>query len=259
MLIVAGFLTGLLVGLTGVGGGALMTPLLLLVFGFAPSVAVGTDLLFAGLTKSVAARIHYSRNLIDWKVVKCLWIGSLPSATLTLLLMQYLLKQSYEFTFLKVCIAVLIIIMAIGMILQKRLHAFGTRLRKSQAVDFIRWQQPLTIFAGILLGVLVTLTSIGAGALGAVFLVYLYPLRLTPDRLVATDVVHAIPLALFAGFGHMLMGNVNFSLLGTLLIGSIPGVVIGALLSTKVPHHFLRNIIAVILVLVGGKLLWTVI
>ena len=116
----------------------------------------------------------------------------------------------------------------------------------------------MTVAAGVVLGVLVTVTSVGAGALGAVFLIYLYPLRLTPPRLIATDIVHAIPLAMFAGTGHLLMGNVNFGLLANLLVGSIPAVIVGAMLSARLPHALLRGALALVLFAIGIKLWWTV-
>ena len=137
-------------------------------------------------------------------------------------------------------------------------NALGRRLRTTDAAHFKAAQAPLTVVAGALLGVLVTLTSVGAGALGAVFLAYLYPLRLTPPRLIATDLVHAIPLAMFAGMGHLLIGNVDGMLLVQLLLGSIPGVMVGAMLSARLPHTLLRNTLSVVLVLIGGKLAWTV-
>ncbi len=257
MLIGAGALTGLLVGLTGVGGGALMTPLLLLFFGVAPLSAVGTDLWFAALTKLFATRVHHSHGLIDWPVVKRLWAGSLTASALTLLWMKLHPVDETAVALLKTAIAVAVVITACGMILQRPLHALGRRLRTSDGAHFKALQAPLTVLAGGVLGVLVTLTSIGAGALGAVFLSYLYPLRLTPPRLIATDIVHAIPLAVFAGIGHLLIGNVNVGLLGTLLIGSIPAVMIGALLSARLPHAFLRTTIAVVLLSIGAKLWWS--
>jgi hypothetical protein len=257
LLIFAGFLTGLLVGLTGVGGGALMTPLLLLVFGVAPNFAVGTDLWFAVFTKSIAAKMHYGSKLIDWQVVKRLWLGSLPGALLCLLWLRFYPDVVGHFDFLKLSIAYAVMVMAVGMLFQERLHRIGQNWRLSEVNQFKRWQAPLTIAAGAVLGVLVTLTSIGAGALGAVMLTYLYPLRLTPSRLIATDIVHAIPLALFAGLGHLLIGNVNFGLLLYLLLGSIPGVVIGVKFSTRLPHALLRYVLAVVLLVIGFKL-WMV-
>jgi hypothetical protein len=137
-------------------------------------------------------------------------------------------------------------------------HALGRKLRTTDGEHFKALQAPLTVLAGVVLGVLVTLTSVGAGALGAVFLAYLYPLRLTPPRLIATDIVHAIPLAMFAGLGHLLIGNVDFGLLGNLLLGSIPAVILGAMLSSRLPHALLRGALAVVLLAIGVKLWWSV-
>lgn len=257
MLVTAGALTGLLVGLTGVGGGALMTPLLLLIFGVAPLTAVGTDLWFAATTKLFATRVHQGHKLIDWVVVKRLWLGSLTSSVLTLLWMKFHPVDTAAVELLKTAVALAVIITALSLLFQKRLHNLGLKFRVADGDHFKKLQVPLTIFSGIILGVLVTLTSVGAGALGAVFLAYLYPLRLTPPRLIATDIVHAIPLAFFAGLGHLLIGNVNFVLLGNLLLGSVPAVIIGAMLSAKLPHILLRTILSLVLLLIGFKLLWS--
>jgi hypothetical protein len=162
--------------------------------------------------------------------------------------------HSQGFQSIKAVIAIVVILTAVGLLLQKRLHQFGTRFRTTDAAHFKALQAPLTILAGAILGVLVTLTSVGAGALGAVFMAYLYPLRLTPPRLVATDIVHAIPLAVFAGLGHLVIGNVNFLLLVNLLGGSIPGVIVGAMLSARLPHGLLRMTLAVVLMAIGIKL-----
>lgn len=259
MLIAAGAMTGLLVGLTGVGGGALMTPLLLLVFGVAPLAAVGTDLWFAATTKLFATRIHHGHGLIDWQVVRRLWLGSLTASVVTLLWMKMHPVDETATTLLKSTIAAAVVITALAMVFQKPLHALGRKLRMANGEHFKTLQPPATVLAGAVLGSLVTLTSVGAGALGAVFLAYLYPLRLTPPRLIATDIVHAIPLAIFAGMGHLLIGNVNFSLLGNLLLGSIPAVIIGAMLSSRLPHGLLRGVLAVVLLLIGFKLWWTVV
>jgi len=141
------------------------------------------------------------------------------------------------------------------MIFKTRLNRFGKRLRSTAPVEFKSVQPALTVLAGAILGVLVSLTSIGAGALGAVMLVYLYPFRLTPRKLVGTDLAHAIPLALIAGIGHLAIGNVDFRLLVSLLLGSIPGILIGARLSVYAPEAILRTLIAIILAVVGLKLL----
>ena len=253
-MVASGAATGLLVGLTGVGGGALMTPLLLLVFGIAPMAAVGTDLWFAAITKLFATRVHHSHDLIDWQVVKRLWMGSLTAAAATLVWMKLHPVDNSAVNLLKTMIAAAVTLTAVGMMLQKPLHALGRKLRTTDAEHFKRWQGPLTVLAGAVLGVAVTLTSIGAGALGAVLLAYLYPLRLTPPRLIATDIVHAIPLAIFAGIGHLIIGNVNLGLLANLLAGSIPAVIVGAMLSARLPHTWLRWALALVLGMIAIKL-----
>ena len=258
LLVAAGALTGFVVGLTGVGGGALMTPLLLLIFGVAPLTAVGTDLWFAALTKLAATRIHHGHGLIDWQVVRRLWLGSLPASALTLIWIRLQPIDASSVHFLTKALAIAVLVTAIGMLLQKPLHAFGKRIRLQHERDFKALQPPLTIAAGALLGIMVTLTSVGAGALGAVLLAYLYPLRLTMPRLIATDLVHAIPLALFAGMGHLLIGNVNFGLLGNLLLGSVPAVIIGAMLSARLHHGVLRIFLSVLLLAIAGKILLSV-
>ena len=254
MLVIAGALTGLLVGLTGVGGGSLMTPLLLLVFGIAPMTAVGTDLWFAAVTKIVAARVHSTRGLIDWQVTRRMWTGSLTASAATLLALSVSPASARSVALLKFAVGGAVMVSATGMLVQGRLNRLGRQLRLAEAVRFKSMQLPLTVFAGAILGILVTLTSIGAGALGAPLLAYLYPLRLTPPRLIATDIVHAIPLAMFAGIGHLIIGDVNFGLLGNLLIGSIPGVIVGAMLSARLPHAVLKGILAILLFFLGLKL-----
>ncbi|MGE3296949.1 MAG: sulfite exporter TauE/SafE family protein [Porticoccaceae bacterium] len=258
LLICAGAVTGLLVGLTGVGGGALMTPLLLLLFGVAPLAAVGTDLWFAAVTKMVATRVHHGYGLIDWSVAKRLWLGSLPASLATLAWVHLHPPTDATVGLLKTAIAAAVILTALGLLLQHRLHALGRRLRTTDDVHFKAVQPPLTILSGALLGALVTLTSVGAGALGVVFLAYIYPLRLTPPRLIATDITHAIPLAIFAGSGHLWLGNVDFHLLGNLLAGSLPAVLLGARLSARLPHGLLRRLLAVVLLAIGAKLAWSV-
>jgi uncharacterized membrane protein YfcA len=254
LLVAAGAATGLLVGLTGVGGGALMTPLLLLVFGVAPLAAVGTDLWFAAITKTFATRVHHGHGLIDWSVVRRLWLGSLTASALTVAFMKLYPVDENAVGLLKGAIAVAVVLTALGLLLQKPLHALGRKFRTGNRERFKTLQGPLTILAGAILGLLVTLTSVGAGALGAVFLSYLYPLRLTPPRLIATDIAHAIPLAVFAGAGHLLIGNVDFGLLGNLLAGSVPAVIAGAMLSSRLPHALLRMLLAVVLMAIGVKL-----
>lgn len=252
---VAGFVAGLLVGITGVGGGSLMTPLLVLVFGMAPAAAVGTDLWFAAITKLVGGTVHHQRGGVDWQVVRRLSLGSLPAAVLTLVWLHTSGLGPVKQGLILHMLGVVLVLTALAMLLKKQLHAVGQRLRSSAPERFKGVQPPLTVLAGALLGFLVTLTSVGAGALGTVMLVYLYPFRMTPTRLVGTDIVHAIPLTMVAGMGHLWMGNVDLPLLGQLLLGSIPGIVIGSLVGTRTSELFLRRAIAAVLVAVGAKLL----
>ncbi|NUP86079.1 MAG: sulfite exporter TauE/SafE family protein [Burkholderiaceae bacterium] len=252
---VAGFVVGLLVGITGVGGGSLMTPLLVLVFGMAPAVAVGTDLWFAAITKLVGGTVHHQRGGVDWQVVRRLAMGSLPAAVLTLAWLHASGLGPVKQGLILHMLGVVLVLTALAMLLKKQLHAVGQRLRSSAPERFKGVQPPLTVLAGALLGFLVTLTSVGAGALGTVMLVYLYPFRMTPTRLVGTDIVHAIPLTMVAGMGHLWMGNVDLPLLGQLLLGSIPGIVLGSLVGTRTSELYLRRAIAAVLVAVGAKLL----
>lgn len=252
---IAGFGVGAVVGMTGVGGGALMTPILVLIFGTAPATAVGTDLWFAALTKLVGGAVHHKQGRVDLEVFKLLAMGSLPAAVLTLLWLQFSHQAKLQNTVLMTALGSVLLLTALAMVFKKRAQTVGQKLREASPVDFKRWQPALTVVAGVILGVLVTLTSIGAGALGTVMLVYLYPYRMNPTRLVGTDIVHAIPLTIVAGTGHLIMGNVNLVLLGTLLLGSVPGIVAGSLLAGKLPESVLRYGIAVILTISALKLL----
>jgi uncharacterized membrane protein YfcA len=255
LLIFSGALTGFLVGLTGVGGGALMTPLLLLFFGVAPMQAVGTDLWFAAITKIFGGRVHQKHGLVDWYVLRLMWLGSLTSSLLTIIFLKFYPLGDGLVSNLQSIIAIAVLITAIGIFFQKQLHQFGLKIRLTDAEKFKALQPILTVLSSALLGILVTLTSVGAGALGAVLLAYLFPIRLTPPRLIATDIVHAIPLAFFAGIGHLWMGNVDFMLLINLLVGSIPAVIVGARISAKLPHNILRILLGLILMLIASKLL----
>jgi len=252
----SGFGVGVIVGLTGIGGGALMTPLLVLVLGVAPQVAVGTDLLFASITKVFGVVIHGRRGTVDWGVVKRLAAGSLPVALLTVLVLAALGGSQVRSGLILNGIGVALALTALGLGFRRRLHELGRILRTDTPESFKRWQPVLTVVAGAVVGCLVALTSVGAGALGTVALIYLYPYRLTAAKLVGTDLAHAIPLALIAGAGHLMLGNVDFALLANLLLGSIPGIVLGSLLSARAPESIIRNAIAFVLLLVAGKLLF---
>ena len=251
----AGFGVGLMVGITGVGGGSLMTPILVLLFGVAPAAAVGTDLWFAAFTKIVGGTVHHGKGTVDWQVFRRLCWGSLPASLLTLTWLHFSHAAQLKSGMLMTALGGVLLLTALAMVFKQKTHALGQALRSGAPEQFKRAQPALTVLAGAVLGVLVTLTSIGAGALGAVMLLALYPYRMTPARLVGTDIVHAIPLTIVAGTGHLLMGNVDLLLLGKLLLGSVPGVVIGTLVGTRIPEGLLRSAIAVVLVAVGTKLL----
>ncbi|HJV72572.1 sulfite exporter TauE/SafE family protein [Ideonella sp.] len=251
---VAGLLVGTVVGITGVGGGALMTPILVLMFGIAPQTAVGTDLLYASITKMFGVAVHHNHGTVDWGIVRRLAMGSLPAAAATLAWMHYGDAHQIKSGFIITAVAIALIITALGMLLKDWLHRVGRSLRVTDESYFKHLQPAATVAAGVLLGVLVTLTSIGAGALGTVMLVYLYPMRLNASKLVGTDLAHAIPLALIAGLGHLSLGNVDYGLLISLLLGSIPGVLIGSFISTRAPLTFIRYAIAIVLGAVAIKM-----
>jgi len=251
----AGFGVGLIVGVTGVGGGALMTPILVLLFGVAPAAAVGTDLWFAALTKLVGGAVHHRKGSVDWQVFRRLCLGSLPASALMLWLLDATASTPMRQGVILKSLGGVLLLTAAAMIFKRQTHALGQSLRSTAPEAFKRAQPALTVVAGAVLGLLVTLTSVGAGALGAVMLLYLYPFRMTPSRLVGTDIVHAIPLTVVAGTGHLAMGHVDLHLLGELLLGSVPGIVLGSLIGHRTPEHLLRLTIATVMALVGGKLL----
>ncbi len=251
----SGFLVGLMVGVTGVGGGSLMAPLMILVLGVAPTTAVGTDLWFAGITKLVGGTVHHSQGHADWQIVRRLCWGSLPAALLTLWFLSSTDMHQVKSGLIVQMLGVILVMTAFVTLMQKRLGAMAARL-ESGHIDSLRSILPgMTVLAGAILGVIVTLTSVGAGALGATMLVMLYPWRMTPGRLVGTDIVHAVPLTLLAGFGHFWMGNVDFGLLGSLLLGSIPGIIIGSRLTRLVNPVFLRCALSGMLLFSGIRLL----
>ena len=251
----AGLLVGTIVGITGVGGGSLMSPLLILFFGVAPVTAVGTDLWFAAITKPFGAVVHHRQKSADLGVVKWLCIGSIPAALLTLAWLatrdMHQLKGGTIVTALGVLLVLTALVTPFRGMLSRRLAASPA----AQSGRYLRWQPPLTILAGAILGVLVTLTSVGAGALGATMLLLLYPVRLSSKRLVGTDIVHAIPVALVGAIGHLLIGNVNLPLLGALLLGSIPGIILGSWLTRFLSDKVVQPALAAVLLFAGIKLL----
>lgn len=246
----SGFLVGFVVGVTGVGGGSLMTPLLVLVFGIAPVTAVGTDLLFASLTKAGGAWAHARRGNIDWGVVGWLAAGSVPASCITLVLLHFLVPHPDKLSaVVSVALGVALLFTAGALVFRETLHVWAER-RAWASVDR-RSTTRRTLIVGAVLGVLVTTSSVGAGALGVTALFFLYP-GLAAARIVGTDIAHAVPLTLIAGMGHA--GAVDWRLLGSLLFGSLPGIWLGSSLGRKIPERVLRTALAAMLVLIGGKL-----
>ncbi len=248
---VAGFFVGIMVGLTGVGGGSLMTPILILFFDQKVKTAVGTDLLYAAITKIFGSAVHHSRATVDWRIFRLLASGSIPAALLTVVALKYLGKVgAHTENVIMTILGGMLLITALATLFQKRLIAFAG---EHNDLKLSRAQVP-TVILGAVIGVLVSISSVGAGAIGVTALLMLYP-RLPVSRLIGTDIVHAVPLALVAGTGHWIIGDVNGALLINLLAGSIPGVIIGSLLSSRAPDHFLRPALAFVLTLSGLKLL----
>jgi uncharacterized membrane protein YfcA len=255
--IISGFAVGLLVGITGVGGGSLMTPLLVFLFGFKPAIAVGTDLLYAAITKTGGVLVHHNTHKsVDWIVVAWMSLGSLPSTIVTIFVIKYLIKIEKDITgIITFTLGVALILTAIALLIRSYLTRKKIREIEDSVISSGRFKQmqvPATIFTGIILGALVTISSVGAGVLGTLALLFLYP-KMSTLKVVGTDLAHAIPLTAVAGFGHWTLGHVNFELLGTLLIGSLPGIWIGSHLSVKIPEKVLRPLLATLLLIIGLK------
>ena len=247
----SGFIVGMLVGFTGVGGGSLMTPLLVLLFGFAPSAAVGTDLLYAAITKTSGTIVHGFNKTVDWRVVGRLAAGSLPATLLTLAWLKYFgVGDHHANSVITTVLGIALILTAATLIFRKWLLEHVSQFTENLSDRQIKWT---TIGLGIFLGFLVTISSVGAGAIGATVLILLYP-KLPIARIVGSDIAHAVPLTLIAGLGHWYLGSINFGLLFSLLIGSLPGIAIGSQLAVYVPDRLLRTILAGTLAVVGAKL-----
>ena len=253
--IIAGLVVGFIVGMTGVGGGSLMTPILLW-FGIPPTTAVGTDLLYAAFTKMGGVVVHHKKKNINWTITGWLSLGSVPAAFVTLWILNSIKTDvSTINTVIKYGLGWALIVTSVAILFKKKLLVFFFFFSADRFHKESNTQNALTVAIGVLLGATVTLTSIGAGALGTVTLFFLYPL-LPTRKLVGTEIAHAVPLTLVAGLGHATMGNLDFGLLGQLLIGSLPGIYLGSMLSGKVPDLFLRNAIAIMLFSVGYKLIF---
>jgi uncharacterized protein len=247
----SGLLVGLLVGLTGVGGGSVMTPLLVLLFGMHPATAVGTDLLNAAATKSLGTLVHGLNRNIDWQITRRLAYGSVPGTILTLLVLaQVELSATAQERGIQIMLSIMLVLTALVLVFRAQLLAASLphleRITPRQAA----W---LTVVTGLVLGVLVTISSVGAGAIGVTALLLLYP-RAKAAVIVGSDVAHAVPLTLVAGLGHWYLGNIDWGLLGSLLTGSLPGIVIGAALASRTPDILLRPALALVLTVVGVRL-----
>jgi uncharacterized membrane protein YfcA len=255
--VTSGFGVGLLVGMTGVGGGSLMTPLLILLFGIHPSTAVGTDLLYAAATKTGGSVVHGWARSIHWPAVIRLASGSIPASILTLIFLWQLdLDSSAARSLVNIVLAFALMLTAASLIFRKAI------------MDSLRWRMErlddrtiarATVLVGAALGVLVSISSVGAGAVGVTALLLLYP-QLPMSRIVGSDIAHAVPLTLIAGIGHWALGAIDWHLMAVLLMGSLPGIVIGSYFATRVPETALRLLLAVTLILVASKLVsseWT--
>jgi len=249
-----GLLVGILVGLTGVGGGSLTTPILVLVFGQSPTIAVGTDLVFAATTKAIAtAAFGYGRR-IDWQIAGRLALGSVPAAAAGILWFWLGRTSPTVDPVVSRCLAVMLALTALGLLLRQPLTRLGLRLTSTSLGTANRYKVVITVIAGVLIGLAVTVTSVGAGALGTVALLWLYPLRLSGPRLVATDIAHALPVTLIAGLGHAALGHVNLTVLACLLVGSIPGILLASRVTVRLSPAILHGAIAMMLALAGVRI-----
>ncbi len=247
----SGLAVGALVGFTGVGGGSLMTPLLVLLFGIHPATAVGTDLLYAGLTKISGTAIHGLNGAVDWRITRRLAAGSAPAAALTLLGLGYFGHDSKTAgDVITTTLGLALLATAATLIFRAWLLDKAARKLETLADSQIRL---LTIALGAVLGVVVSISSVGAGAIGVTALLMLYP-RLPTVKVVGSDIAHAVPLTLIAGAGHWFIGSIDWALLGSLLVGSIPGIMIGSHVASRVPDRVLRPILAGTLAVVGARL-----
>ncbi|MGH8557955.1 MAG: sulfite exporter TauE/SafE family protein [Methylococcales bacterium] len=257
--ILTGASVGFVIGLTGVGGGSLMTPLLVLGFGINPAVAVGTDLLYAAITKAGGVFFHQKQGTVDWKITGSLALGSIPASLLTIYFLEYL-KQSdinYEKPMM-VTLSVMLVLTSVVVFMRNRLLSFLHRSlteKESLPSKLVVYRGCITVCSGILLGIVVSLTSVGAGAIGSAILFLLYPGK-PAISIVGTDLAHAVFLTAVAGLGHLHLGTVDLRLLGGLLIGGLPSIYLGSLIGKNIPDKFLRSLIATILLGLGVTMLY---
>jgi len=246
---VTAFVVGMLVGITGVGGGSLMTPLLILLFGMHPAAAVGTDLLHAAVTRSAGSAVHGLNRTIDWRVARRMAAGSIPAAVITLAAMSALDITSAA-ALINAVLTVALVLTAVTLVFRDRIAAryaarLGVLADKRIAV--------LTVAAGAIVGVIVSISSVGAGAIGVTALLLLYP-KFPTARIVGTEIAHAVPLTFVAGAGHWFLGAVDLNVFASLILGSVPGILIGSYAAVRIPETALRVVLAATLLAVATKL-----
>lgn len=251
LFVLSGLFVGFVVGLTGVGGGSLMTPILVLLFGVHPAMAVGTDLIYAAVTKSVGTLVHGLKRSVAWRVTGALALGSIPASLATVMWLSHTGPLTAGTSALITTVLGYALLLTSGAILlRKHIRTFAASGAYTIAPTT---RFALTVLTGAALGVLVSLSSVGAGALGVTALILLYP-EMPTSRIVGSDIAHAVPLTLIGGLGHWMIGLVDFSTLGLLVTGSIPGIVLGSLLAPRMPDFALRSALAAVLIVVGARL-----
>lgn len=248
---VAGFVVGMLVGMTGVGGGSLMTPVLILLFGIHPAVAVGTDLLHAAVTKTAGTLVHGFSRTIDWNIVRRLALGSMPMTAVVILAMSAVdINGATGRVLINVVLTIALVVTMMVLIFRDRIvKYYADRLGKLTP----KQTGVLTVLAGGVLGTIVSVSSVGAGAIGATCLILLYP-KLPTARIVGSDIAHAVPLTLLAGIGHWALGSIDLQIFGYLILGSVPGILLGSFLAIRIPEHALRVVLALVLMVATAKL-----
>ncbi|MCF9045833.1 sulfite exporter TauE/SafE family protein [Acinetobacter nectaris] len=253
--ILAGMVVGFCVGITGVGGGSLMTPMLIGLFKIEPHIAIGTDLIYASISKFCGSLVHAKKLNVVWPIVLWLSLGSIPASFATHWVLEHYLSQSTTYkSVLTMVLGFMLTLTGISIIFRNKIESFFKRFHKNnneaQPVEITSKKRIYIILMGIILGIFVTLSSVGAGAFGVMALILLFP-NLPMIRIIGSDVVHAVCLTFVAGLAHMSSGNVDFHLLGWLLVGSIPSIIIGTLISSKMPEQFIRKVLGITLLLLG--------
>ncbi|MDM1247350.1 sulfite exporter TauE/SafE family protein [Acinetobacter sichuanensis] len=255
--ILAGVLVGFCVGITGVGGGSLMTPILISLFRIEPHIAIGTDLLYAAISKFCGSLVHAKKLNIVWPIVLWLALGSIPASFIThWVLDNYLSNSTHYKTVLTMVLGFMLTLTGLSIMFRAQIERFFDKIRVekkgnlSEQAFNIEGKKLYVIIMGVVLGVFVTLSSVGAGAFGIMALILMFP-NLPMIRIIGSDVVHAVLLTSVAGFAHMTSGNVDFHLLGWLLVGSIPAIIVGTLISSRMPEKLIRKILGITLFALG--------